>query len=189
VAVFESKSALARLFAVPQSGIQLVPEATAQMARIKEPLFNPEQTVLFSEPLPEFSTERTRDSRFTCDIELIQSEPNSYVFQTRSASRSVLVLSQIYYPGWKATIDGKEVPVYPVDYALTGILAPEGEHAIRFFFQPRSFRIGAMLSLISLFAAAVLIRSGAVWKKGLNPGESPEFGSSTGNPKSLRPTH
>ena len=166
VAVFESKSALARLFAVPQTGIQVIPEATAQMARIKNSQFNPEETVLFSEPLPELSTERSGDSRFTCDIELIQREPNSYVFRTRSSSRSVLVLSQIYYPGWKATIDGNEVAVYPVDYALTGILAPEGEHAIRFFFQPGSFRIGAMLSLISLFAAAVLIRSGAVWKKG-----------------------
>ena len=75
---------------------------------------------------------------------------NSYAFRIRTSSRAVLVLSQIYYPGWKARIDGAEVPVYAVDYALTGLLAPQGDHTVTVYFQPQSFRVGAVLSLISL---------------------------------------
>jgi uncharacterized membrane protein YfhO len=54
-------------------------------------------------------------------------------------------LSQIYYPGWKAAIDGKQVSVEAVDCALMGVPAPEGEHTITFYFQPRSFRTGGII--------------------------------------------
>ena len=66
-------------------------------------------------------------------------------------------------------IDVAEVRVNPVDYALTGILTPEGEHTIGFVFQPRSFRIGAVLSLISLSITNSRIRPVAVWKRTRNP--------------------
>lgn len=172
--VFESKSVLPRLFAVPQSGIQVIPDTTAQMAQILNPFFNPEQTTLFSEKpegagsagsLNGLNEGSPKSTIFTSDIQLTQGDDNSYTFHTRVSSRSVLVLSQIFYPGWKATIDGAQVPVYPVDYALTGILAPEGEHTIAFFFQPRSFKVGAVLSMIGLCFTLMLLKPMAVLRK------------------------
>jgi uncharacterized membrane protein YfhO len=63
----------------------------------------------------------------------------------------------MYYPGWKATVDGTPVSVYPVNLALTGIIVPAGSHEIRLFFQPRTFRIGLVISLLSAFAVGLLI--------------------------------
>ena len=57
-------------------------------------------------------------------------------------------------------IDGAEVPLYAVDYALSGVLAAAGDHDVRFFFQPRSFRIGAILSGISVLIVATLFLLG-----------------------------
>ena len=168
VAVFESKSTLPRLFAAPQAGIKIISDATAQMAQVTNRFFDPQQTALFLEKPVAFESQ-AQGTAFITEIHMVRKDTNSYEFRTRTSSRSVLVLSQIYYPGWKATIDGAEVPVYPVDYALTGILAPEGEHTVTFFFQPRSFRVGAVLSLLGLCITIGLTRPGTALKKIRNP--------------------
>ncbi len=69
-------------------------------------------------------------------------------------SPSVLVVSQIYYPGWAASVDERSVDVFPADFALTAIEVPEGQHDVRFEFQSPSFRIGLLISAVT---AAVLI--------------------------------
>ncbi len=83
---------------------------------------------------------------------MVRSGINESTFRTQSSGPVVLVVSQMYYPGWKAAIDGAEVPVIPVDYALTGFVVPPGTHNARLFFQPLNFRIGAAISLLSLVA-------------------------------------
>jgi uncharacterized membrane protein YfhO len=67
------------------------------------------------------------------------------------------VASQIYYPGWKASIDGLTVPVVPADFALAAILLPSGPHDVRFFYAPASIKIGAIASALSLVIMAALI--------------------------------
>jgi hypothetical protein len=149
IAVFENKSVLPRLFAVLQSGIEVIEDPQAQLARLKNPAFNPEQAAVFSER-PLGLRKLSDQNEFKSDIRLVEKSVNGYTFHIQTSRPSVLVLSQIYYPGWKAAIDGTEVPVYAVDYALSGILASEGDHRVRFFFRPLSFRIGEILSVISL---------------------------------------
>lgn len=67
-----------------------------------------------------------------------------------AAQDSFLVLSDTYYPGWKADIDGNEVPVYRTNYTFRGILVPEGAHTVRFYYDPLSWRIGLLGTLVSL---------------------------------------
>jgi len=68
--------------------------------------------------------------------------------------RSLLVLSDTYYPGWQAYIDGKKVNTYQTDLALRGIVVPEGSHKVVFQYQPRSFGVGLLVSLVSIFLAS-----------------------------------
>ena len=75
-------------------------------------------------------------------------------------STSVVVVSQMHYPGWRASADGLEIPVYPVDLALTGFIAPSGIHEIRLFFRPSSFSIGLALSIVSLVVTSGLL----IWR-------------------------
>lgn len=78
--------------------------------------------------------------------------PNKVIIKTTSSSSGILVLSDTYYPGWKATIDRKEVDIFRVDYTFRGILVPSGNHTITFIYQPSSFSVGLSLSILSIVA-------------------------------------
>ena len=66
------------------------------------------------------------------------------------------VLSDTYYPGWYASVDGRPVPIYEVDLALRGVAVPKGSHTIVFRYRPRSVFLGAGLTLAGLLGAAAL---------------------------------
>jgi len=67
-----------------------------------------------------------------------------------------LVTSEVFYPGWKATLDGKEVELFKANYAFKAIFLPKGSHRVRFFYFPKTFKIGAGISFLSLFLALIL---------------------------------
>ena len=59
--------------------------------------------------------------------------PGEIVVKTTTRTPRLLVVTNVYYPYWKATIDGTSVPVHRVDYAFTGVIVPEGDHTVRLF--------------------------------------------------------
>jgi uncharacterized membrane protein YfhO len=61
-----------------------------------------------------------------------------------------LILSDIYYPGWQAKIDGKLTKIFPTNYVQRGIILPAGNHLVEFEFKPRSFHIGLGITIASL---------------------------------------
>jgi uncharacterized membrane protein YfhO len=61
-----------------------------------------------------------------------------------------LVLSEIYYRGWEAKVDGRRTPVERVNHTLRGIAVPAGDHCVEFFFRAPSFRLGAKYSAIGV---------------------------------------
>ena len=84
---------------------------------------------------------------------------------TSSKIANFLVTSDVYYPGWQARIDGKETVLYRADYALRGVVVPAGDHVVFFEYKPRSFRLGALISLLSLLALAAVFL-GHFWVSG-----------------------
>lgn len=81
-------------------------------------------------------------------------KPGSISLTVRSGAQALLVLSDTWYPGWKADVDGVEVPVYRTNYAFRGVVVPEGMHTVRFWYDPDSFRYGSIISLLSLAGVA-----------------------------------
>jgi len=75
---------------------------------------------------------------------------------------SVLVLSDVSYPGWKAAVDGKDVPLERVDYLLRGVKLEPGRHVVTMRYEPTSWRIGWILSLVSLLTILGLLAWGLV---------------------------
>ena len=69
---------------------------------------------------------------------------------TNTESRKFLVLSDIYYPGWRAYIDNIETKIIKTNLILRGIIIPAGKHNIRFIFQPNTVIIGSFISLLSI---------------------------------------
>ena len=73
------------------------------------------------------------------------SETVSIEFETDR--KSFLVYSNTYYPGWKAKLDGEEVPVYMADSYVKGVIVPSaGKHLLKMEYKPKSFYIGAALT-------------------------------------------
>ena len=62
------------------------------------------------------------------------------------------MLTDNWYPGWKATVDGERAPVERVDYLIRGVAVPAGAHRVEFRYEPASWRAGWIVSLLALLA-------------------------------------
>ena len=81
--------------------------------------------------------------------------------ETENPAPSFLVLSEMYYRGWDARIDGAKAPVYRVNHALRGLSLPAGKHQIEFVYCAPSLRTGVVYSIIGILLlsiGAVVIR-------------------------------
>jgi Bacterial membrane protein YfhO len=93
------------------------------------------------------------------EVKVIRYEPQRVELETRNSEQGFLVLSEVYYRGWDAKIDGVKVPVERVDYALRGIPVPAGDHRVEFFFRAPSFWNGAVYSSLG----AILLLAGSIF--------------------------
>jgi hypothetical protein len=157
VVVFENKTVLPRAFAVPSRNIEVIAEPEAQFNRLTDPAFKPEESVIVDSAPAAVVSEKS--DAFQSHVELLTSGLKFSLFRTEVSAPAVLVVSQTFYPGWIAMIDGKESSVFPADMALTGISLPAGTHEVLLKFRPRSFQLGAVLSIMSLICVLAL----AVW--------------------------
>ncbi|HTO94274.1 MAG TPA: YfhO family protein, partial [Bacteroidota bacterium] len=69
---------------------------------------------------------------------------------------ALLVLSDTYYPGWEAEIDGKPARILLADHTMRAVVVPPGVHEVAFEFRPGSVRSGFMLSLVALVSLALI---------------------------------
>ena len=87
--------------------------------------------------------------------------PDTMTFDVHTDKGGVMVLSEVYYPGWKATIDGEEVELGRVNYVLRALKVPAGEHKVVLSFHPTSVAVTdtiayiAIALIIAAFMAAV----------------------------------
>lgn len=65
-------------------------------------------------------------------------EANELKYSVQTPTGGVLVMSDIYYPGWTATLDGKDIPVGRVNYILRAVVVPAGEHVLVMKFDPKT---------------------------------------------------
>ncbi len=92
-------------------------------------------------------------------IRLTSYEPNQLVYETSSPQDGIVVFSEIYYPGWTATIDGKPADIARADYILRAMNVPAGKHTIEMRFDPQSLHIteGIAYGAMALLLIGVII--------------------------------
>jgi hypothetical protein len=85
--------------------------------------------------------------------------PGRLKLQAKAPAEQILVLTESYHDGWKATIDGTSAPVIRVNRDFLGCLVPAGNHHIELVFQPASLRLGKAISAggLGLLVAAVAL--------------------------------
>ena len=102
------------------------------------------------DPVPETASEQVQVGRY---------ESNRMELSVHASGRALLVLSELYYPGWTATVNGQAAGIWKVDGILRGIVVPRGDSQVSLRYRPARIYIGAALTV----AAFGAVLSAAIW--------------------------
>jgi hypothetical protein len=86
------------------------------------------------------------------DVEIVCETNNRLQLFAKSREDSLLVLSDTYYPGWKAVVDGNTKKIYRADYAFRAIPLSAGPHQVEFVYDPTSFKLGIGVTILGILA-------------------------------------
>ncbi|MFZ5845557.1 MAG: YfhO family protein [Patescibacteria group bacterium] len=148
--ILENRKAAARVYLVSDV---ITYQTADEFERIFfSPQFNPASAVLLEETLPVTSSLDPQAS-----AQLISYGENQLRVRTESKSPAVLVVTDTYYPGWQAQIDGKPTRIYRANWALRAVGVAAGVHEIELRYQPVSFSTGLVISMISILLLTILV--------------------------------
>ncbi|MFN8454588.1 MAG: YfhO family protein [Anaerolineae bacterium] len=114
-------------------------------------------------------------------IEFVTYTPNYSKLKAQLSAPGLLIMSDIYYPGWNVYVDGVPIHLYAANLMMRGVPVAAGTHEIEFKYEPMSFRVGVYISLATLIILVVV--SIVDWKKrSANKRQSiPEGSNSSGD--------
>lgn len=153
--VYENLSALPRAFLVGEA--RRVPEGQALPA-MQDSAWDPRRTALVESAadlgvagVPLEGTAR-----------VVTHEPDEVEVQAQASRTALLVLSDNYYKGWRATVDGRPAEIHRTNHTFRGVVVPAGTHTVRFTFEPRELYLGfyiylACIALLLLYAGFLLV--------------------------------
>ena len=105
---------------------------------------------------------KSQDS--TSIVKLTAYEPNQLTYDVRSATGGIVVFSEIFYPEWTATVDGKPVEIGRVDYVLRALNVDKGHHKVVLTFDPKSVKQTETVAYLS-YGVLLLVVLFAVYFK------------------------
>jgi hypothetical protein len=148
--LYFNAQSMPRAFVVPTA----VPEASDAEVLKQFKALDPWQIATLAgwdpsaDPLPAAATgrrwQRVDDAR-----------PNRLTVELDGQSAGLLVVTDPWYPGWRCWIDGLEVPIWQADYAFRGVMVRKGTREVEFQFEPRSYRVGRLVSVATLVGAMI----------------------------------
>ncbi len=164
--IYENSRTLPRAILAPSH--VSVSDASAALAAIHAPDFDPLQTAVVQEGRGGAGASAAAESASAIKgtATITGFGPNEIVVETNAANDGFLVLSEVYYPGWKARIDdqnGREVPVLRANFLFRGVAVPAGMHRVRVWYDPDSFKVGFALWGVTL--GGLVVWAGLGWRK------------------------
>jgi uncharacterized membrane protein YfhO len=109
--------------------------------------FDPQKTILLQKEISGFRN-NTEAQVGTAALKVYS--PNKISITTNSQSENILFLSDTYYPGWEAYIDGQKTEILKAFYSFRAVVVPSGNHTVSFIYNPAAFDIGRIVSIISI---------------------------------------
>lgn len=152
ISVYENSQSLPEAYLV--SRCRLAPSKDATVALLKTASFEPEREVII-----EAAEEKDHNSIGESSLPNGHSSMKALFVRRFSTNRlligysypekACLVLTDTFYPGWKATVDGKQAYILRANLLFRAIVVPAGEHKVVFEYDPQSFRLGVILAALS----------------------------------------
>ena len=122
------------------------------------PGFEPETVGFVAGPPAPLPPPRPRNGFSVARI--VRDEPEVLELATSTSEPGLLVVTRSWDRGWTASLDGNETRVFRADLAFQGVVVPAGEHVVRLLYAPPSFRIGTVVSGVSLLVFLGLVLAG-----------------------------
>ena len=88
---------------------------------------------------------------------LLNFEPNRMIIETDAPTDTLLVVSEIFYPGWIATVDEQPARIHLTDFLLRGVALPAGHHRVELRYTAPAARNGAIISALTLLLLTALL--------------------------------
>ena len=89
--------------------------------------------------------------------QIISYKPDEVIIKTSSSEPKILFLSDNYFSGWKATIDGDETPVWRANYTFRAVPLVGGDHLVRFYYDNEIFKLALLISSGSVLMLILLL--------------------------------
>ena len=157
--VYRVEGALPRAFVV--NAQRVVGDGEAARRTLASPGFDPRGEAVTEQRLPGLANAGdTPDRASRGDAQIISYKDERVVVRARSDGPGLLVLSDNDFPGWKAELDGRSVPIERVDYLFRGVRIGPGTHTVEFRYEPLSWTIGWIVSLVSLAGLGLVVLLG-----------------------------
>jgi hypothetical protein len=161
--VLENRDVLPKGWLVNAVSVVSDPAKAFETLRGKD--FNPRRMALVESQPPILMADPNKSTTVSPGEVVIKSyESNRIDVVAKGEMNALLVLGEKYFRGWRATVDGREVSIHPVNQVLRGVYLPPGEHRVEFIFDPVPFKIGKWITLVS-FAVYALFLGRELWKK------------------------
>jgi hypothetical protein len=155
VKIYENLDVLPRAFLVDEW--QWQPDLASSAAAIADPAIDFSQTAVLagSGQPPAATSDEIGEATIT------SYEPEQVVIETASTADTLLLLTDAWYPGWQATVDGEPIPIHPANVLFRAVFVPAGTHQVIFTFLPNRVQMGAWLSTAGLMVWLGLLAS--IW--------------------------
>ncbi|MCB0195396.1 MAG: YfhO family protein [Anaerolineae bacterium] len=154
VNIYLNQDALARVLFVGESIV--VADHDAAWEAIRADSFDPATTVVLEEG-------QSLDTQPNSTLSIIDYEIHRVAVAVETDQPGYLVLSDAYYPGWRATVDQQPATIERANYAFRAVTVPAGRHTVEFIFDPPIWKIGLAMSGVT--ALVLLGWAGWRWKK------------------------
>ncbi|HEY0321018.1 MAG TPA: YfhO family protein [Pyrinomonadaceae bacterium] len=157
VRVLKNKRALPRVWLVAEAEAVDGVEALRRIRGEGAQSFDPRQTALLEilpKDLPALPGGLVSSKS---SARIVSYENNRLVIETIADSPTVLVVSETFYPGWEATLDGKQTQILITDFLLRGVVLPAGSHRIEMRYTAPAARTGAFISISTLLLLGAIM--------------------------------
>ena len=152
VGMYRNAAQQPRAFVVSRATV--VADRTAALRAIQDPAFDPRAAVVLEPPARPLVAE----AAFGLGADIRVDDPEHVVIDVRSSQSAYLVLSDTFYPGWRATIDGRPTRIYRANSLVRAVAVDAGDRRVEFLYDPVTPKIGGTLSALSLVGLALYLR-------------------------------
>ncbi len=138
--------------------VERAPDDAAGLAALAASGFDPRATAIIEEDAGRPPAPPAASAAPTAIVpaRITRYEPRAVVVEADAPAASYLVLTDTYYPGWLATVDGVATAIYPANHVLRGVPLAAGHHEIVFRYEPATFTAGAWISALTLLAMTAI---------------------------------